>query len=166
MNIEGKIIDILKSNKVEVVVAVPCIFFASLLDKLKIEPSIKLIWPAIEKEGLGISAGCYLGGMRSILLIQNSGLGNMVNALKSLNQYYNIPFFAIVSQRGGDNEEIDAQKPMGEVTPKLLNLLRIKYQILELPEQVDDIGEALNESLAKKESRVILVKASFWKEKT
>lgn len=162
MNIEDRIIDILKRNKVKKVITVPCKFFAPLLDKMESEPSINLIWPSREEEALGISAGCYLGGMRAVLLIQNSGLGNMVNAIKSLSQYYNIPFFAIVSHRGGKEEKIDAQKPMGELTPRLLKLLGIRYDILESPEDVEKINGSLKESFAKKESKVLLARNPFW----
>lgn len=164
MNIDEKIIAILKENKVKQVITVPCKFFATLLEKMKEEPSIRLIWPAREEEGLGISAGSYLGGARSILMIQNSGLGNMVNAIKSLNEYYDIPFFAIVSHRGGDSEKIEAQKPVGRITTELLNLLGIRHETLSVPGDVDKIGAALKEFFTKKENRVLLLQASFWRD--
>lgn len=163
MSLDERLLDIFKKNSIKTVITIPCKLLAPLIERFKSEPSIRLISPAREEEGLGISAGCYLGGTRSILLIQNSGLGNMVNAIKSLNQYYNIPFFAIVSHRGGKDEKIDAQRPMGELTPDLLQLLGIKYEILKSPKQVDDIDKALQESFDKKKSRVILTQPSFWR---
>ena len=163
MSLEERLLRTLEKNKVQFVITVPCKFFASLLERLKSETSIKIISPAREEEGLGIAAGCYLGGARSVLLIQNSGLGNMVNAVKSLNEYYGIPFFAIVSQRGGRDEKIDAQKPMGRFTPRLLRGLGVRYQVLQSPGQVDIVDKALRESFAKSESNVVLLKQSFWK---
>ena len=44
-----------------------------------------------EEGGFGICAGALLGGKKAGILMQNSGLGNSVNALASLFELYKIP---------------------------------------------------------------------------
>ncbi len=51
--------------------------------------------------------------------MQNSGLGNSINAIKSLLELYKIPIVFIMSHRGAEGEKIIAQIPMGQVTIKL-----------------------------------------------
>ena len=57
-----------------------------------------------EESGVSLSAGAYLGGRRTAMVIQNQGLGNMVTQMLSLNSYFNgsyrIPNVLIISHRG------------------------------------------------------------------
>jgi sulfopyruvate decarboxylase TPP-binding subunit len=62
--------------------------------------------------------------------MQNSGLGNCVNALASLTQLYELPLFLLMSHRGGVNERIVAQKPMGAAAPKVLDALGISSSVI------------------------------------
>src|SRR5690348_3729872 len=49
-----------------------------------------------EEEGVAIAAGAWLGGQRSVLLMQSSGVGNCVNML-SLIASCRFPFLTIVT---------------------------------------------------------------------
>ena len=57
--------------------------------------------------------------------MQNSGLGNSLNALLSLTRLYGLPLSLIISQREGEGEKVSAQMPMGKATPNLLKAGRI-----------------------------------------
>src|SRR4051812_42665540 len=52
-----------------------------------------------EQEGIALAAGAYLGGMRSVLLMQSSGVGNCINML-SLPRICSMPFLTLVTMRG------------------------------------------------------------------
>jgi sulfopyruvate decarboxylase subunit alpha len=78
-----------------------------------------------EEEAVGICAGAAFAGRRGVLLTQNSGLGNSVNALLSLIRFYDLPLLLLVSQRGGPGERISAQVPMGRATRPLLEACEI-----------------------------------------
>jgi len=159
---EDRIIEIIKKSGVDLAVTVPCKFFSGLLEKMEKDGSVKVVWPAREEEGLGIASGYYLGGKKGIMVIQNSGLGNMVNALLSLNRYYEIPVFIMVSHRGGPLEKVEAQNPMGEITPALLDTAGIKYAVMEKPGDLAVLEEALGRFVRNNESAVMLIKQSFW----
>ena len=53
-----------------------------------------------EDESVGIAAGAFLAGKQPVVLIQNSGLGNCLNALTSLNLIYDMPCLLLISWRG------------------------------------------------------------------
>lgn len=89
-----------------------------------------------EEEGVGVAAGAYLGGKTPALIIQNSGLGNSINALASLNKVFKIPLLILVAQRGGKAETIPAQIPMGEATPRLLDAIDIPHYTPKSVEQI------------------------------
>jgi sulfopyruvate decarboxylase subunit alpha len=76
-----------------------------------------------EEEGVGISVGLKASGAKPIMLIQNSGLGNCVNALASLVIAYEIPLVVCVSMRGDDADENPAQIPMGRSTRAIIAAL-------------------------------------------
>ena len=85
-----------------------------------------------EQEGIGIAAGSYLGGKKSVLLMQSSGVGNCINQL-SLIKHGQFPFLTIVTMRGEYGEGNSWQFAMGEaVEPALSSMgvkcLRVEYQ--------------------------------------
>ncbi len=62
-----------------------------------------------EEEGVGIAAGAALAGKKPLLLMQNSGLGNTINALMSLTRLYRLPLFiAYESSRRPGRKNISA----------------------------------------------------------
>src|SRR6185369_8640563 len=63
-----------------------------------------------EEEGVAIAAGAWLGGQRTVLLMQSSGVGNCINML-SLPVIGRFPLLMLVTMRGewplGDGLRID-----------------------------------------------------------
>ena len=115
-----------------------------------------------EEEGVGIAAGAYLGGKVPAILMQNSGLGNSVNAIKSLLQLYEIPVIFIMSHRGAEGEKILAQIPMGKLTPDLLDLLKIETFIVDSERNIQHIQTAVEQSLSSGIPTGILLKKKLW----
>jgi sulfopyruvate decarboxylase alpha subunit len=74
-----------------------------------------------EEEGVGICCGAWLGGKRSVLMIQSSGVGNCINAF-SLAANTRMPLLALVSMRGEWGEGNRWQIPMGRATEAALTL--------------------------------------------
>lgn len=56
-----------------------------------------------EEEGIAIATGLALGGERPLVLIQQSGVGNALNAVFSLSDAYHIYFPIVVCDRSGDD---------------------------------------------------------------
>jgi sulfopyruvate decarboxylase subunit beta len=115
---EEELIETLKSQGVDFTASLPCEKFKTLLAMLPASfPHLPL---TREEEGVGICAGAALAGKRPALFVQSSGVGNMINALLSLTQFYELPLAVFVSRRGVYQEKIAAQHPMGQRLPEIL----------------------------------------------
>ncbi len=104
----------LKDAEIDFVVSVPCVNLSKLLEMVDEDEEIMHIPVTREEEGIGICAGAYMGGRKPAILMQNSGLGNSINALKSLMELYKFPLVIIISHRGTEGETICGQIPMRE----------------------------------------------------
>ena len=108
---------------------VPCSFLKDLINYAINEASY--VMAANEGDAVAICAGAALGGKKSVVLMQNSGLGNAVSPLTSLNAVFHIPVLGFVSLRGepGLNDE-PQHELMGLITDKMLETMQIDYEVL------------------------------------
>ena len=121
------IYDGLKDAEIDFVVSVVSTNLSKLLDMIDADDEIIHVPVTREDEGIGICAGAYLGGKRPAILMENSGLGNSINALKSLMELYEFPLLMIMSHRGSEGEQDVAHVPMGESTPRILEATDFKF---------------------------------------
>ena len=77
-----------------------------------------------EEEGIAVATGAWLGGKRSVLLMQSSGVGNCINML-SLPIQTRIPLLMLVTMRGEWNEFNPWQMPMGQATQATLEAIGV-----------------------------------------
>ncbi|MFN8526328.1 MAG: decarboxylase [Chloroflexota bacterium] len=131
----------LKAHDIRLATHVPDAALAQLIRRLEEDPEIDVVPLAREEEGIGVLTGGHLGGCRGVLLMQNSGLGNSVNALAGLAMSYRIPFLMFISPRGRLGEFNPSQVPMGRATEGVLASLNIETVTMErldmVAEQVD-----------------------------
>ena len=101
---------------------VPCSFLTPLINRVIGDPAARYVGAASEGEAVGIAAGAWLAGRSTVVMCQNSGLGNTINPLTSLNWPFRIPSLLIVTLRGeagiGDEPQHEL---MGRITTKLLD---------------------------------------------
>jgi sulfopyruvate decarboxylase subunit alpha len=162
MEIDKEIYDLIKSSDIDLILSLPCIYLKDLLIIINKQNDIRNIPLTREEEGIGIFAGAYLGGMSPLMLIQNSGLGNSINAIKSLLELYEIPAAIMMSHRGSEGERIKAQIPMGNISKDLLKLIGFEVYEIENSSQIGIISKALDEYIYKKKSVGILLKKNVW----
>jgi sulfopyruvate decarboxylase subunit alpha len=98
---------------------------------------IATVYLSREEEGVGLAVGLLAAGRRPLLLIQNSGLGNCINALCSLCIAYRVPLVVAVSLRGDPVDDNPAQLPMGESTVPLIRALACDYKRVTPRDQLD-----------------------------
>jgi sulfopyruvate decarboxylase subunit alpha len=79
-----------------------------------------------EEECVAYAAGFQAAGGRAAVLMQNSGLGNALNAFGSFAIPYGIGVPLVLSMRGTLGEANPSQVPMGRATPALLAALGIQ----------------------------------------
>ena len=105
---------------------VPCSFLTPLINGALSAPGLAYIGAASEGEAVAIAAGAWLAGRRTVVMCQNSGLGNAVNPLTSLNEPFRIPTLLLTTWRGEPGIPDEPQHAvMGRITHDLLSVIGV-----------------------------------------
>lgn len=121
---------------------VPCSLLTPFINRVIGDDNLIYVAAASEGEAVGIAAGAWLAGRKTVVMCQNSGLGNMVNPLTSLNFPFRIPTLLIVTWRGVPGMADEPQHElMGEITPALLDVMKIPHS--PFPASHKDVAPAL-----------------------
>ena len=94
-----------------------------------------------EEEGIAAAAGAWLGGQRSVVLMQSSGVGNCINML-SLAAMCRFPLLTIITMRGEWAEFNPWQIPMGHATAPALELMGVKSIRVDKIDDVDEVASS------------------------
>lgn len=117
----GEVHGVLRRHGVTQVSYVPDAGLSALITCCRMDPAVTLVPLSTEEEGVALAAGAWLGGQRSAVLMQSSGVGNCVNML-SLWRSCGVAGLLIVTMRGQFGEANPWQLPMGQITPEVLRL--------------------------------------------
>jgi sulfopyruvate decarboxylase alpha subunit len=115
----------LKRAGVGVVGYVPDGGHKRLIELCLADKAMRAVALTTEEEGIGLAAGAWLGGVRSVLLTQSSGVGNIVNVLGIL-KTCRFPLTIVVTMRGEAGEFNSWQVPMGEGTQASFETMGVK----------------------------------------
>ena len=96
-----------------------------------------------EEEGIGLAVGAWLGGERCALLMQSSGVGNIINALGTIKEC-RFPLPMLITMRGEYGEFNPWQVPMGQATPAVLEAMGVVVQPVR---EAEDIPAAVDAAL-------------------
>jgi sulfopyruvate decarboxylase subunit alpha len=152
----------LKNLGLDFFVSVPCKFLSEMIVMLEKDADVTYIPVAREEEGIGVLAGAYLAGKKPAMVMQNSGLGNSINAICSLINYYQMPVIFIISHRGTEGEKIEAQVPMGKATADLLAAAGVSCHQISSIEELPVIDSAVPAAFAEKKSAAFLFPLKYW----
>ncbi len=161
---EEELIAVLKAGGVDLLATLPCDRIRNLIALA--DESFFRIPLTREEDGVGICAGAALAGRRPAMIVQSSGIGNMLNSLLSLTGFYELPLALFVSQRGIYKEGIAAQVPMGKVLPQLFDAVGIGYTSLEHPDALPSVGEELERLYREKRIHAFLLSPALWEDST
>ena len=153
----------LKRAGIDFTTSVPCVNLQELLNLVGKDPDIIHVPATREEEGVGLCAGAWMAGRRPALLMQNSGLGNCINALASLNILYGIPLLMIISHRGGRGEPMVGQVPMGQLTSPLLDTMEIPHFSPDDAEAEDAVNSAWCLAAESHRPAAVLLDLDFWR---
>ncbi|HEY3419962.1 MAG TPA: sulfopyruvate decarboxylase subunit alpha [Methanomassiliicoccales archaeon] len=153
----------LKRGGIDFVTSVPCVKLGPLLKLISDDPDVVHVPVTREEEGVGVCAGAYMGGKRPAILMQNSGLGNSVNALTSLNMLYGIPLLMIISHRGTMGEKVDGQVPMGKATVPLLDAIGIEHWSPDPVDSEDRVAKAAATASRERKPVALLFDLEYWR---
>ena len=126
---------------------VPCSFLTPLINRVASDASLRYVGAASEGEAVAIAAGAWLAGRQTVVMCQNSGLGNAVNPLTSLNAPFLIPTLLIVTWRGQPGLKDEPQHAlMGRITQTLLSTMEVEH--LAFPDNADALTPTLDAAQA------------------
>jgi phosphonopyruvate decarboxylase len=121
---------------------VPCSFLTPFINYVINDDALEYISSANEGDALATAAGSAIGGQRSIVMMQNSGLGNAVSPITSLSYVFKIPFIIIATHRGQPGVKDEPQHElMGQITRELFDTMKVPWEIF--PKAKDEIEPAL-----------------------
>lgn len=126
---------------------VPCSFLTPIINRVISDRATRYVGAASEGEAVGIASGAWLAGRSTVVMCQNSGLGNTINPLTSLNWPFRIPTLMLVTLRGEPGLKDEPQHElMGEITKTLLDDIRVENA--PFPETDDAMASALDRAVA------------------
>lgn len=117
----------LRAAGVSVVGYVPDAGHKRLIELCQRDRAMRAVALTTEEEGIGLAAGAWLGGKRSALLMQSSGVGNCINAL-GMTSECRFPLVMLVTMRGEFGEFNPWQVPMGQATAATLSAMGVVVQ--------------------------------------
>jgi len=131
---QDEVFDLLRRAGVTQFAYVPDAGHTILIDRSLADPDVYSIALTTEEEGVALIAGADLGGARSVLLMQSSGVGNCINMLSLINGG-RFPFLALVTMRGDFGEGNPWQYPMGRATQPVLEAMNVTCLRAETPQE-------------------------------
>jgi phosphonopyruvate decarboxylase len=137
---------------------IPCSFLKNLINYAIND--CQYINAANEGDALAAAAGAQLGGQKSVVLLQNSGLGNAVSPLTSLIYTFKLPVLGFISLRGEPGLKDEPQHElMGEITTSLLDTMKVKWAYLsDDQKKASKQLELANKSIENNEAFFFVVK--------
>ncbi|MBL8601358.1 MAG: phosphonopyruvate decarboxylase [Myxococcales bacterium] len=108
---------------------VPCSYLKPFINYVIDDPTLTYMGAANEGDAVAIASGADLGGKRAVVMFQNSGFGNTVNPVTSLNMIFKVPVLIITTLRGepGGPHDEPQHELMGEITPGLFDLMQVPW---------------------------------------
>jgi len=120
---------------VRVVGYVPDAGHKRLIELCQADKNMRAVVLTTEEEGVGLAAGAWLGGEKTVLLMQSSGIGNLVNVLGMV-KVCRFPLLIIVTMRGEPGEFNPWQVPMGQTTARVLETMGVAVRQAGEPQTV------------------------------
>lgn len=136
-----RVYDVLKRHDVTQVSYVPDAGHTETINRFLDDEGVTSTVLTTEEEGIALSTGAWLGGERSVVLMQSSGVGNCINML-SLPVITRSPFLTLVTMRGEWHEFNPWQMPMGHAVQASLEAVGVHVMRADSPDDVPRIVDS------------------------
>jgi sulfopyruvate decarboxylase TPP-binding subunit len=156
----SRVIAEIKASQIEFVISVPDITTSeALLRPLAQATAPRLIRVCKEDEGVGICAGLAYTGRRSLLLIQQTGLLDPINAVRGVAVEYGLPICMMVGllQKEPGVPPTRSKRYGVRIVEPILDAMGIAYHEIEEDADVTKIRPAIDDAYAKGRPVVLLI---------
>jgi len=154
------IIAALKQARISFVVALPDIVTSDgLLWPISRDPDLRLVPVCKEDEGVSICAAMSYAGTRAVLLMQQTGLMDSLNAIRALGMDYGLPICMIVGLQGKEPHLKPAQSASYgvRIIEPILDVMSLSHDLLEEPDDTRRIVPAINNAYEHSKPHCFLV---------
>ncbi len=127
---------------------VPCSYLSPFINHVIDSEDLVYVGAANEGDAVAVASGGALAGRRGVAIFQNSGMGNAVSPLTSLNLVFHIPVLVIVTLRGepGGPADEPQHEVMGAITTQMLELMGIPWELF--PEESAEVAGVIERAVA------------------
>ncbi len=156
----SSIIAAIKASRIEFIVSVPDITTSEgLLRPLSQAAAPRLIRVCKEDEGVGICAGLSYTGRRALLLIQQTGLLDSINAVRGVAVEYGLPICMMVGllEKEPGIPPRQSKRYGVRIVEPILEAMGIAYHEIEEEADVAKIGLAIDDAYAQSRPVVLLI---------
>jgi sulfopyruvate decarboxylase subunit alpha len=156
----ASIIREIKASRIEFVVSVPDITTSEgLLRPLSQMNDPRLIRVCKEDEGVAICAGLSYCNRRALLLIQQTGMFDSINAIRGVAVEYSLPICMMVGLLEKEPGVLPRQSKRYAVriVEPVLDAMGVTYHEIESEADVGKIGEAIETAYAQMQPVVLLI---------
>lgn len=146
-----------KMHHIGMIAFVPDAGHKRLIELCQADAQVRAVTLTTEEEGIAFAASAFLGGERTVMLMQSSGVGNCINML-SLPRVCNMPLVMLITMRGEWGEFNPWQAPMGQATQAVLEECGvIVYRVETLDEVAPVVDAAIQFAFASRQRVAVLL---------
>ncbi|WP_211299468.1 thiamine pyrophosphate-binding protein [Pukyongiella litopenaei] len=147
--------EILAEKKINAVTTVPDLVQLALHDRLQGDPAITYLQCSAENQALTCAMGMYVGGLEPVVMMQNQGLFNCLNTLRSVGIDARIPLVILVGAFGREHDNLgqplsDSSRVMVNRTRPVIDALGLPFHHIETAADLPRIGRAIDAARAGK----------------
>ena len=152
-----EVYEAIKGAGVRLVGHVPDSGHKRLIELCEADPEVRSVVLSTEEEGIGLAAGAWLGGVRCLLLMQSSGVGNCINVLGMIREC-RFPLLVLVTMRGEEGEFNPWQVPMGQASRAVLESMSVVvHRVTAADEAAASVAAAAHRAYADSSAQAVLI---------
>ena len=156
----SSILAAIKASGIEYILSVPDrVTSQGLLLPISTDPALRLLRVCKEDECLGIAAGLSYADKRALILIQNTGLLDSMNAMRAVAVEHHQPICMMVGllQKEPDCPPTASKRYGVRIIEPLLDDMGITHHLIETDADVVKIGPAIAQCYAQSQPVVLLI---------
>ncbi|UWR05357.1 decarboxylase (plasmid) [Ruegeria conchae] len=141
------IIACIKQSDIREIVALPDIVTSDgLLWPISKDPDFRLTRICKEDEGVSICGAMSYNGTRALLMMQQTGLMDSLNAIRAIGMDYELPIVMMVGLQGKEPDvQPDQSASYGvRIIQPVLDAMEISHSLIEEPDDIDHIPQAVD----------------------
>ena len=141
------ILSALKASGIEIIVSVPDIVTSEgLLRPISTDPDLRHIRVCKEDEGVSICAALSYCGIRALLMMQQTGMYDSMNAIRAIAAGYGLPVCMLIGLQGAVPEEDPRRSEQHIVRCALpaLDAIEVEHHLLRRAHDVQAVVPAID----------------------